>query len=241
MHHVIALFAGCLLYPPADDPCKEAREAQYAFLRSHDAREMEWNANGTIRSMKATGIVLRPGLASLKVGQPAPEILDAIGPALLARGTEELRVSRISRTLVPGQVDIRFDQFIGGHEVLWAGVTISVKEQTNEVTQVVATFMPDRGLDHEPRLSSDEARAKAAATLRARAQRSFGPEAQELTIVATPAATLAYEFEEVGAAAILGGALVWIFSAADGKSPGYQCSVDAATGKVLRVWATWVN
>ena len=241
MHHLIALFAGCLLYPPADDPCKEARDAQYAFMRSHDAQDIEWLANGTIRSMKATGIFLRSGFANLKIDQPAPEILEAIGPALLARGTEELRVRRISRTLVPGEIDIRLDQFIGGYEVLWASVTIILKEQTNEVTQVFATFMPDRGLDHEPRLSADQAKTKAPATLRERAQASFGPQARELSIADTPAATLAYEFERVGAAAILGGALVWIFSVQGDDSPGYQCSVDAATGKVLRVWATWVN
>src|SRR5262245_27540984 len=129
MHHLIALLAGCLLHPPADDPCRDARQAQYEFLRSHDAREVEWHANGTVRSMKATGIFLRSGVADLKVDQPAPAILEAIGPALLARGTEELRI-RFSARAPGGNTVVKLDEFIDGRRARWAGVNIDVNEQT---------------------------------------------------------------------------------------------------------------
>src|SRR5690349_18785323 len=97
MHHLVALFAGCLLYPPPNDPCHEAREAQYAFLREHNARVSEWNDNGTVKSMELTGIFIPGGIDSFKAGEPAPQLLQKIGPALLAVGTEELRVWNVHK------------------------------------------------------------------------------------------------------------------------------------------------
>lgn len=228
MHHLVALLAGCLLQPPADDPCKEPRAAQHEFLRRHSARGIEWNANGTIRSMKIRGLFLRSGLEDLKRDQPAPAILEAIGPALLARGTEELRVRMIDRTL-EGGIAVKLDQFMNGLEVNYGGVNVVFNPDTNEVTMVIAFFMPDRGLHHEPRLSADEARAKAASTKDGEFSFHEGP------------AHLQYEFEQAGhEAGVGGGALVWVLSPIS-DSGGGQVMVDAATGKVVRVYATRQN
>jgi hypothetical protein len=236
MHHLVALLAGCLLHPPADDPCREARAAQYEFLRSHGAAVTEWNLNGTVRIMKATGIFLPPGAADLKVDQPAPEILETIGPALLARGTEELRVRSIGRRF--GEIVIKLDEFMEGREVAYGGVDVAVNEQTNQVTGVWAYFMPDRGLDHVPQLFADEAKAKAGTTLRASLE-AIGLKDAEVAFGDAPA-HLRYEFEEMGSVAsggVNGGALVWVFSAYV-KSHGWcQVMVDAATGNVVRVYA----
>jgi hypothetical protein len=68
MHYLLALLAGCLLYPPPDDPCREARAAQYEFLRSHGAQNVEWNANGKVKVMKPSGIFLRAGIADREAG-----------------------------------------------------------------------------------------------------------------------------------------------------------------------------
>lgn len=229
MHHLIALFVGCLLYPPADDPCQQVREAQYAFLRNHGAQNVEWNANGTVKAMRATGIFLRSGIADLNAGDPAPEILEAIGPALLAHGTEVLRVRIMSRDLIPGQIVIKLDEFIAAREARWSHVNIVLVEQTNEVREVYATFMPDRGLDHEPRLSPAEARAKAVTTIGTALQK-FGSTQRDFSLSDAPS-DLLYEFEEVGASAILGGALVWVFS-----TEAYRVNVDAVTGRVVSVY-----
>lgn len=233
MHHLVALLAGCLLHPPADDPCKEARAAQYEFLRNHGAQEVEWHANGTVRSMKVRGIFLRSGIEGLKVDQPAPEILEAIGPALLPRGREELRVRSVGRQLQG--IVIKLDQFMDGREVEWAGVNIVLNEQTNEVTLVVANFMPDRGLDHQPRLSPVAARLKAETTMRESLQ-LLGLTDRELSFSDTPA-RLAYEFEKIESSTVLGGALVWVFSAQGVNSQGwFRVCIDAATGKVVRLY-----
>jgi hypothetical protein len=236
MHHLVALLAGCLLHPPADDLCREARAAQYEFLRSHGAENVEWNANGTVKHMKAAGIFLRYDIADLEAEDPAPQILEAIGPALLARGTEELRVRSMYRDpLTPGEVTVKLEQFIAGREVRWAYVNVVVLEQTNELKEVWAGFMPDRGLDHEPRLSPDEARAKAITTIKESFNRWQGATERDLLLSDDAPSDLLYEFEEVGASAILGGALVWVFSARAGDQ-GYRVNVDAATGKVVSVY-----
>ena len=182
MQTLVALLAGCLLYPPPDDPCREAREAQYEFLRSHGAENVEWNANGTVKHMKAAGIFLRSDIADLEAEDPAPQILEAIGPALLARGTEELRVRDRYRGPTPAELTFKLNQFIAGREVRWAYVNIVVLEQTNELKEVWAGFMPDRGLDHEPRLSPDEARAKAIPTIQETFDRWQGPTERDLLL-----------------------------------------------------------
>jgi hypothetical protein len=247
MHHLLALFAGCLLYPPPDDPCHEVREAQYEFLRSHGAQEIQWNENGTVRSMKLKGIFLPNGLDGFQRGQPAPELLEKIGPALLAAGTEELRVWNVSKQTPradptrPPDLSASFQQFIRGREVRGSWVRISVDIHTNEVTSITATFLPDRGLNHEPRLTGTEARKKLDAELR-----EIPYQALEPAFYDTPP-RLAYAFEQWGpGGGVLGGALVWVFEVtfppAGGEGQFGQLMVDAATGKmtphdnVLRSW-----
>ena len=235
MHALIALLAGCVLHPPADDPCREARAAQADFLRDHAAEVIEWNRNGTVKTMKATGIYLPPGVADLKIDQPAPRILEAIGPALLARGTEELRVRFIDRQ--GAEIVVKLDEFMQGRKVAYGGVNIAVNEQTNQVTGVWAFFMPDRGLAHVPALFADDAKAKAGTTMRASFEKMGRPDA-EVTFHDSPA-YLRYEFEQMGSEAdggVNGGALVWVFSACIKSRGCGELLVDAATGKVVRVY-----
>jgi hypothetical protein len=132
---------------------------------------------------------------------------------------------------------VKLDEFIQGRKVAYGGVNIAVNEQTNQVTGVWAYFMPDRGLDHVPKLFADDAKVKAGTTLRASLEQrgivdpefSFGDGPGELR----------YEFEEMGSEAdggVNGGALVWVLSV-DVKSYGWsQVMVDAASGKVVRVY-----
>lgn len=231
MHHVIALFAGCLLHPPANDPCQEARQAQYEFLRNHPASKIEWSDNGTVRLLKdITGLVLPSGAAGFQVDKAAPELLDKIGPALLARGTEELRVIQIRHHRLGREVNLR--QFIRGREVVQGFVNILLNEQTNEITFFAAYFLPDRGLEHEPRLTAAEARTKVEAELR---EAPFYRDVKVTFHDAPP--RLAYSFEVLGPGGNgLGGALVWVYAVeyppAGGESQFGDLNADAATGRM---------
>ncbi|HEY7639238.1 MAG TPA: hypothetical protein VH814_05905 [Steroidobacteraceae bacterium] len=250
MHHLITLFAGCLLYPPADDPCKEARAAQYEFLRRVNAAEVQWAANGSVSLLMAPkGIALKTGIEGFKVGQPAPELLEKVGPAMLATGREELRVINVTRASeMPERMPnrrtiVRLGEYIRDREVSLSSVNIALDEQTNEVTMlVVGFFLPDRGLSHEPRLTAAQARAKLEAELRAIPYQEMNP-----TFEDTPA-RLAYSFEQWGSdgGAGIGGALVWVFAAqfppAGDEVQIGNLMVDATTGKItprdnlMRYW-----
>lgn len=245
MHHLVALFAGCLLYPdPTADPCRIERDAQYEFLRKHPAATIEWGGNGQVRTLKdPAGIVLPSGVAGFQVDQPARELLAAIGPVLLARGTEELRVLAVDRQGPQGPAEgtlIRMREFIRGREVVQGWVNIVLDEQTNKVTLLAADFLPDRGLEHEPRLTAAEAKTRLEAELNEVTYLELQP-----TFYDTPA-RLAYSFEQWGPSGGLGGALVWVFAAAfppaGGEGQFGDLYANAATGKmtprdnVLRYW-----
>lgn len=193
------------------------------------------NANDTVRSMKAADIVLQAGSTDLQVEQPARALLDMIGPVLLARGTEELRVVRIKRrgSRDPEQrTIIHLREFIRGREVIRGWVTVVLDEQTNEVILLKADFLPDRGLTHEPRLTAAEAKVKLEAELR-----EIPYLAMNATLLETPA-RLAYTFEEWGSSGdSVGGALVWVFSVryppAGGEMHFGELNVDAVTGRIV--------
>lgn len=232
MHHLVALFAGCLLYPPVDDPCRIERAAQYEFLRNHPAAKIEWSDNGTIRRLKdPKGIVLPTGIAGFKVGEPARELLEVIGPLVLARGTEELRVYSISPAHRPEKgTAIHLREFIRGREVVQGLMSIVLDHETNEVTLLSSAFLPDRGLDHEPRLTAADARVELEAQLREVPYQDMNPRFQDQP------ARLAYSFEQWGSYGELGGALVWVFSVefppAGGELHFGELNVNAVTGKI---------
>lgn len=123
---------------------------------------------------------------------------------------------------------VRFKQFIRGREVRWAAVNISIDTRTNEVTRVAACFLPDRGLDHEPRLSAAQAQAKAEVLMR---QSPFAGSVVTFANEHTP--RLAYAFEEIGEFGALGGALVWVFQAKNAETEWTEVSVSSATGEVV--------
>jgi len=52
-------------------------------------------------------------------------------------------------------------------------------------------------------------------------------------------ADLAYEFEQAGSDAILGGALVWQFGVSVESTSYNKVSVDAATGKIVRMYYSY--
>lgn len=218
---------------------QEALDNQAEFLRRMSGVEVRYGENGAVSWMKGrTGIVLPAGLAGFKVGQSSRELLENIGPALLAAGTEELRVASVAthagkadaaeRASSPERA-VNLVQYIRGREVQNSAVNVVLNQQTNEITLVVADFLPDRGLPHEAKLTAAQARAKVEAAMRD----SVLDERRKVTFQDHPA-TLAYAFEEIGDNGGIGGALVWVFQALQDGMP-VEVNVNALTGEVLQV------
>lgn len=219
-----------------------ALNAQAAFLKRMPDTEIRYGENGAVSWLKGrTGIVLPSGLAQFKVGQASKELLANVGPALLAAGTEELRVTAIAN--VAGRADfaerqssperaVNLVQYIRGREVKDSSVNIVLNQQTNEITLVVANFLPDRGLPIEPKITADQAQAKVEAAMR----NSALTEKEKINFQDYPA-SLAYAFEEIGDNGGIGGALVWVFQIVKDGLPA-EANVNALTGQVVSLRQT---
>jgi hypothetical protein len=212
-----------------------ALDAQSAFLQRMPAVQFSYGDNGAVREVRGhTGIFLPSGLATFKVNEPAKELLEKISPALLASGTEELRVVNVHREAPKARPDspertVRLDQYIRGREVQGAAVVITLDIQTNEITGIETNFLPDRGLQNEPELTAAQARAKVEA-----AMRDSGLEEERKIIFEDSPARLAYAFEDFVDGRSIGGVLVWVFQATRlGES--LDVVVNSLTGEVIRV------
>jgi hypothetical protein len=131
-------------------------ERQYRALSSMPSVEVEYSSLGPVRSVRgATGVELSRQTRDLRAGEDASELLQKFKDALLATGSETLKVGvndlrQIGRT-------IRTDQFIGGIPVLYGQVSVVVDDATGLVNMLSATFLPDRGLPRQPKISATEA------------------------------------------------------------------------------------
>ena len=218
-----------------------ALDAQAERIRGMSATEVRFGDNGAVsRVVGRTGIVLPSGMAGFAVGEPAQELLQKIGPLLLSAGTEELRPFKINREAVaadpterqssPERI-IKLRQYIRGREVLGGSVNIAINQQTNEITEVAANFPPDRGLEHEPKLTATEVKA---AVETAQRPKEFAS-TQKIVFGDAPA-RLAYAFEEIGDNGGIGGLLVWVLKVSRPASPDvFEASISAATGQVIRL------
>ena len=216
-----------------------ALDAQSAFFQRMPGVEIRYGENGAVsRITGPTGLFLKSGLAGFKVGQPAQELLEKVGPALLAAGTEELRVISVASQAARAdpverqnspERTVRTVQYIRGREVQMSSVNISLNTHTNQITLVVADFLPDRGLQHEPKLTAAQARAKVEAAMRD----SELEEEQRIVFEDAPA-RLAYAFEDIGDSGGIGGVLVWVFHVSR-AGESLEASVSALTGEVIRL------
>ena len=231
--------------PPVERFGQAALDEQSQFLKRMAAVSIAYGKNGAVKEIKGhTGVFLQSGLASFKVDQPAKELLAKMAPALLAAGTEELRVffvateaakaDPVERMSSPERT-IKMRQYIRGREVQLSSVNISLDIQTNEVVHLVANFLPDRGLPAEPRLTAAQARAKVEAAM----QDAVLDEGQKLKFTDAPA-RLAYAFEDIGDNGGVGGTLVWVFQASSGDMP-VEANVNASTGEVVRLQSRFLG
>jgi Zn-dependent metalloprotease len=142
----------------------ETLERQYRALSSMPSVTVVYSTLGPVRSVEgATGIVLSSSTRNLDAGKPAPEVLQKFKDVLLAAGTETLKV-RVNR-LNAVRRTIRMEQFIDGIPVLHGSVSVGVEDATGVVTVLGATFLPDRELPRQPKISGTEAASLAAELL----------------------------------------------------------------------------
>jgi hypothetical protein len=134
----------------------ETLDRQYRALSSMPSVEVVYSALGPVRSLNGTtGIVLSRSTRDLKEGQGAPEVVDKFKDVLLAAGSETLKV-RLNRVSAIGRT-IRMDQFINGIPVLYGTVSLGIDDATGLVNGLGATFLPDRGLPRQPKISAEDA------------------------------------------------------------------------------------
>lgn len=216
-------------------------DQQYKFLQQMPSVSVEYAENGSVRRLTGSlNVFIESGLGAFQLDQSAPAVIEKLGPALLAAGTEELRVRRIhsanSQSFMPElqqtEGTVRFRQYIRGHEVLLGWVNISIDEATGEITSLAANFLPDRGLPQEPKLNSGKARQMLESRLREDA-------ADDVVIKFSDVPPkLAYTFESLEDGEGKGGALVWVFELSRSNLATLEhilASVNAINGEVIRL------
>lgn len=130
---------------------------QYEFLSALPNVWVDYAPTGVVRQIWGeTGLVLPNAGRDLKVGDSAAEILNVLAPALLATGSESLRVTHINNML-SGDLVIKTEQFIRDIPVRYATVNLQVDPATGTIELVRADFVPDRGLPGTPEVSAAEA------------------------------------------------------------------------------------
>jgi hypothetical protein len=138
----------------------ETLDRQYRALSSMPSVEVEYSSLGPVRTVRgATGVELSRPTLDLAAGADASELLQKFKDALLATGSETLKVG--VNELRPIGRTIRTDQFIGGIPVLYGNVSVVVDDSTGLVNMLNATFLPDRGLPRQPKISATDADALA--------------------------------------------------------------------------------
>lgn len=221
----------------------DALEKQYQALTRMPSVTVQYAINGTARKIAgSTGVYLPVSSGLFTNGAATSEVIEKFGAAVLATGTEELRVTRIHKPQAwlgpdgnPGAAErtIKFDQYIRGRPVLLGWANISVKESSGEVTSFVSHFLPDRGLPSEPQVSSSAAVELLVERMRA----ETGGKPVELIVSDTPP-SLAYAFETIGDQGAGSGDLVWVVEITRKDSQSLQhlrASISATTGEVLRL------
>lgn len=136
----------------------ETLHRQYTALSSMPSVKVAYSALGPVRSVEgATGVVLSPRARNFKNGEDASEVLEKFKDVLLAAGNETLRVSGIQMSATGRHRYVTTDQFINGIPVLYGGVSLRFEEGSGLVDSLGASFLPDRGLPRQPKISEADA------------------------------------------------------------------------------------
>ncbi len=205
-----------------------ALERQYAALSSMPSVKVAYSALGPVRSVEgATGVVLSSPARNFKAGDNASEVLQKFKDALLATGSETLRVSGIQMSATGRHRYVATDQFINGIPVLYGSVSVRFEEGSGLIDSLGANFLPDRGLPRQPKISAADAAKRVEQLLVERGMAKPGS-------VNTSAPTLAYTGTHPGSTR---GHLVWAvparFTPAEVGATDGMFWIDAVDGEYV--------
>ena len=140
---------------------QEALQRQYDALKAMRVESVEYSELGSVRRIVGSkGLVLTSGVHDLGAGDSADDVFQLLKDLLLANGTEALRVTRHDEAgYQPNRSlrSLRLSQEIRGIPVVNSFLGINYNDKTREVSKLVASFVPDRGLDYEPKVSAKRA------------------------------------------------------------------------------------
>jgi hypothetical protein len=194
---------------------QESLQRQFDGLKAMRVESVEYSQLGSVRRIVGSkGLVLPPAVHDLEEGDSADDVFQLLRDFLLANGTETLRVSRHDE--VGYQPDrslrsLRLSQEIRGIPVVNSFLGINYHERTREVAKFVANFVPDRGLDYEPKVSAKRAE-------------------QLVTGTVVESARLAYYFNPKDPASTK---LVWAVRVQQAEGMQWSCYVNAITGSIV--------
>lgn len=206
----------------------ETLHQQYTALSSMPSVKVAYSALGPVRSVEgATGVVLSSRARGLKKGEDASEILQKFKDVLLATGSETLKVSGIQMSATGRHRYLTTDQFISGIPVLYGSVSLRFEEGSGLVDTLGASFLPDRGLPRQAKLSAEDAAKRVVQLLPERGMAAPGS-------VKTSAPSLAYIGTHPDSTR---GHLVWAvparFTQADGGASDGMFWIDAVDGEFV--------
>jgi len=137
---------------------QEALQRQYDALKAMRVESVEYSGLGSVRRIiVGKGLVLPARIDDLRAGDSADGVLQLLKDLLLANGSETLRVTRHDEAgYLPNRSlrSLRLSQEIRGIPVVNSFLGINYDDKTREVSELVANFVPDRGLDYEPKISA---------------------------------------------------------------------------------------
>jgi hypothetical protein len=140
---------------------QESLQRQYDALMAMRVESVEYSQLGSVkRVVGSKGLLLPSHIDELEPGDSAADVLLLLTDLLLANGTETLRVTRPDEAgYLPNRSlrALRLSQEIRGIPVVNSFLGINYDNKTREVSKLVANFVPDRGLDFEPKISAERA------------------------------------------------------------------------------------
>lgn len=140
---------------------QSALQRQYDSLQAMPLRSVEYSRFGSVKRLIVdAGLPLPLSVTALEPGDSGNVVLALFKDALLAEGTESLTVisnDEVDFTTRLTVASLRLAQTIRGVPVINSFLGIDYDPTTRNVSKLVATFVPDRGLDDVPILSAARA------------------------------------------------------------------------------------
>ena len=136
---------------------REQLQAQYEALRQIEELRVTYDVRGIPKHVFGrTPFAIPQDLKSPSGRAALEDVIEQIRPILLSEGTETLTLARDPDVQLHLR-DLQLVETIRGIPVRDGTVGLTVDDRTGHVIMISATFLPDRGLAREPKLTADDA------------------------------------------------------------------------------------